>query len=203
MGLEPIVAPLLRIERLTIEAPDLGGVAALAFTSVNGVEAFADLTDRRDRPVFTVGDRTAEAARAAGFGDVRSAGGAIGDLAGLLREQARGVVLFPGAREPAGDIGALLAGSGVEPRLWPVYAAVETCAAAADAFDAVLVHSPRAGRALAAATGAVQARNAVAVAISEAAAAPLQSLPFREIRVAAHPDENAMMSALGNPPRAV
>lgn len=203
MGLEPIVAPLLRVERLTIEAPDLEGVAALAFTSVNGVEAFADLTDRRDRPVFTVGDRTAEAARAAGFGDVRSAGGAIGDLAGLLREQARGVVLVPGAREPAGDIATLLAGSGVEPRPWPVYAAVETCAAAADVFDAVLIYSPRAGRALAATAGAVQARNAVAVAISEAAAAPLQSLPFREIRVAAHPDENAMMSALGNPPRAV
>lgn len=197
------MAPLLRIERLVVEAPDLDGVAALAFTSVNGVEAFASLTDRRDRPVFAVGDRTAEAARAAGFGEVRSAGGAIGDLATLLRREARGVVLAPGAREPAGDIAALLAGTEVEPRLLPVYAAVETGARAPDAFDAVLVHSPRAGRALVAAMTADRARDAVPVAISEAAADPLRSLLWREIRIAARPDENAMISALGNPPRAV
>ncbi|MBL0968760.1 MAG: uroporphyrinogen-III synthase [Brevundimonas sp.] len=203
MGLEPIVAPLLRIEPLDVGAPNLTDVTALAFTSVNGVEAFAALTDRRDRPVFTVGDRTAEAARVAGFGAVRSAGGAIGDLADLLRREARGVVLVPGAQEPAGDIAALLAGAAVEARLLPVYAAIGTGATAPDAFDAVLVHSPRAGRALAAITGAGQAAESVAVAISEAAAAPLRSLLWREIRIAAHPDENAMMSALGNPPRSV
>lgn len=181
----------------------MDGVAALAFTSVNGVEAFAALTERRDRPVFAVGDRTAEAARAAGFDDVRSAGGAIGDLASLLGAKARGVVLVPGAQEPAGDIVALLAGTAVEARLLPVYAAIETGVTAPGAFDAVLVHSPRAGRALAAIIGAGQAAESVAVVISEAAAAPLRSLLWREIRIAAHPDENAMMSALGNPPRAV
>ncbi|GAA0629731.1 uroporphyrinogen-III synthase [Brevundimonas kwangchunensis] len=198
-----MVASLLRIERLAVAAPDLEGIAALAFTSVNGVEAFAALTDRRDRPVFAVGDRTAEAARAAGFGQVASAGGAIGDLADLLRHRARGVVLVPGAREPAGDIVALLSGAEVEARLLPVYAAVETGAAALDAFDAVLVHSPRGGRALAAAVSTEQARNVVVVTISEAAATPLRSLLWREIRTAPHPDENAMISTLGNPPRAV
>lgn len=203
MGLEPIVAPLLRIERLAVPEPDLDGVTALAFTSVNGVEAFAALTDRRDRPVFAVGDRTAEAAQAAGFIDVRSAGGAIGDLADLLRREAWGVVLAPGAQEPAGDLAALLAGSEAEARLLPLYAAIETGATAPDAFDAVLVHSPRAGRALAAITGAGRAAESVAVAISEAAAAPLRGLLWREIRIGAHPDENAMMSVLGNPPRAV
>ncbi len=201
MGFEPIVAPLLRIERLAVEIPDFDGVDALAFTSVNGVAIFADLTDRRDRPVFAVGDRTAEAARAAGFDDVRSAGGAIGDLADLLRAKARGVVLVPGAQEPAGDIRALLAGAAVAARLLPVYAAMGTGTTTPDAFDAVLIHSPRAARALTATAG--QARNAVAVAISGATAAPLKVLPWREIRVAAHPDENAMMSVLGNPPRAV
>lgn len=198
-----MIAPLLRIERLEVAAPDLEDVAALAFTSVNGVDAFAALTDRRDRPVFAVGDRTAEAAGAAGFGDVRSAGGAIEDLAALLRAEASGAVLIPGAREPAGDMAALLAGSDAEPRLLPVYAAVETGKGAPDAFDAVLIHSPRAGRALAALMAAERARNAVAVVISETAAAPLRGLPWREIRIAPHPDENGMTEALGNPPRAV
>lgn len=195
--------PLLRIERLDVVAPDLEGVAALAFTSVNGVEAFAALTDRRDRPAFAVGDRTAEAARAAGFGPVRSAGGALEDLAALLRAEAKGAVLVPGAQEPAGDIAALLAGSTVEARLLPVYAAVETGATSPEPFDAVLVHSPRASRALAATLTPEQARGRLAVAISEAAAEPLTGLPFGEIRVAARPDENAVIEALGNPSRDV
>ena len=42
------------------------GVAALAFTSINGVSAFAELSDRRDLPTFCVGDATADAARELG-----------------------------------------------------------------------------------------------------------------------------------------
>ena len=144
-----MVAPLLAIRPLPQAAPDLTGVAALAFTSRNGVAAFAALTEARALPVFTVGDATAEAARAAGFSEVRSAAGALGDLARLLAGAAPGVVLVPGALEPAGDLRALLTGR-VEVRPLPVYEAVETASPAPPAFDAVLVHSPRAGRALAA-----------------------------------------------------
>lgn len=185
----------MAIEGITQSVPDLTGVAALAFTSRNGVEAFAVLSAGRDLPVFTVGDATAAAASAAGFGSVRSAAGALEDLARLLAEGSPGPVLAPGALEPAGDLAALLAGR-VEVRALPVYRAVETGADAPAAFDAVLVHSPRAGRALAAL--APFAGESV-VAISEAAAAPLRSLPGLEIRVAARPDEAALLEALGKP----
>ena len=77
MGFEPIVAPLLAIEQLTPPVPDLATFAALAFTSVNGVAAFAALTPGRDLPVFAVGDATAQAALDAGFADVRSIAGGI------------------------------------------------------------------------------------------------------------------------------
>lgn len=192
-----MTAPLLAIRPLAQPAPDLDGVAALAFTSRNGVDAFTALSDDRSRPVFTVGDATAEAARAAGFAVVRSAGGAIGDLVRLLAAgaPAGGVVLAPGALEPAGDLPALLSGR-VEVRALPVYEAVETGAAAPAAFDAVLVHSPRGGRALA---GLDPFAGQAAIAISEAAAAPLREGTGLEIRVAAHPDEAALFEALGKP----
>lgn len=189
------MAPLLAIERIAQLAPDLTGVAALAFTSRNGVEAFAALSGERDLPVFAVGDATAAAARTAGFASVHSAAGALGDLARRLEEAALGPVLAPGALEPSGDLAALLAGR-VEVRRLPVYRAVETGAAAPAAFDAVLVHSPRAGRAVAA-RGPLAGR--VVVAISEAAAAPLDPAPDLEIRIAARPDEAALLEALGKP----
>lgn len=190
-----MVSPLLAIRPIEQAAPDLSGVAALAFTSRNGVAAFAELSNARALPVFTVGDATAEAARAAGFAQVRSADGALGDLAGLLAAQAPGAVLVPGALEPAGDLAALLGGR-VEVRALPVYEAITTDAAAPADFDAVLVHSPRGGHALA---RLAPMAGKVAVAISQAAAAPLGGQAGWEIRIAAHPDETAMLAALGKP----
>lgn len=190
-----MVLPLLAIRPIAQAAPDLTGIKALAFTSPNGVAGFAALSPARGLPVFTVGDATAEAARAAGFAQVRSARGALEDLAGLLSAQAPGAVLVPGAREPAGDLAALLADR-VEVRALPVYEAVTTGAAAPAGFDAVLVHSPRGGLALAA---LLPTAAAIAVAISQAAAAPLDGLTGWEIRIAAHPDEAAMFAALGKP----
>lgn len=188
------MAPLLAIRPIPQAAPDLTGVAALAFTSRNGVAAFAALTAARGLPVFAVGDATAEAARAAGFARVRSAAGALGDLARLLAEAAPGAVLVPGALEPAGDLPALLAGR-VEVRPLPVYEAVTIGASAPAAFDAVLVHSPRAGRALA---GLGPFAGQVCTAISHAAAAALSASGL-EIRIASHPDEAALLRALGKP----
>lgn len=202
LGFEAVVAPLLAIhpipDALTAEL-DLTAVAALAFTSPNGVAAFAALTpDLRDRPVFAVGDATAEAARAAGFLDVRSAAGDIGALARLIQTHwTGGPILNPGPREPAGDLSALLPDQRIT--ALPVYEAIETGAPAPAAFDAVLIHSPRAARALTATLPPAAAQGRTAVAISPAAAAPLAALPFAEIRFAAAPDEPSMLGALGKP----
>lgn len=192
-----MVAPLLAIRALPQGKPDLAGISALAFTSRNGVEAFAALTRDRALPVFAVGDATAEAARAAGFADVCSAAGALADLAGLLIDRGPGCgrVLIPGAREPAGDLPALLADR-VEARALAVYEAVETREGPPEAFDAVLVHSARGGRALAA-RGPFSGQ--AAVALSAAAAEPLGRRSGLEIRVAPTPDEAALLQTLGKP----
>lgn len=196
-----MIAPLLAIRPIPQGPPDLTDVAALAFTSANGVAAFAALTQDRSRPVFTVGDATAQAARTAGFARVQSASGDLRRLADLLIAQGPGIgpLLVPGALEPAGDLPALLRGR-VEARAMPVYQAVETAAAAPTAFDAVLVHSARAARALAA-LGPFAGQTAFA--LSAAAADPLGERSGLEIRLARTPDEPALFAALGNPVRRV
>lgn len=202
LGFTPITAPLLTLAPLPgalDAAPDPTAVVALALTSPNGVEAFAPLIPRfRRHPVFAVGDATAEAARAAGFADVRSAAGDIHALARLIAAEAPlGPLLAPGAREPAGDLPALLPDRPVH-RL-PVYAAFETHAPAPELFDAVMLHSPRAARALAADLPRAASSGRIAICISEAAAAPLRPFDLAEIRIAVAPDEPGMLSALGKP----
>lgn len=202
LGFTPLVVPLLTLAPLPgalDAAPEPDAVAALALTSPNGVEAFAPLIPRfRNHPVFAVGDATAEAARAAGFADVRSASGDIHALARLIAAEAPpGPLLAPGAREPAGDLPALLPDRPVQ-RL-PVYAAFETHTPAPETFEVVMLHSPRAARALAADLPRPASFGRIAVCISEAAATPLCAFDFAEIRIAAAPDEPSMLSALGKP----
>ncbi len=111
LGHEAVIAPLLQVHALPNAQVDLAGVAALAFTSANGVRAFADLSPERAIRVFAVGAATAQAARAAGFKLVLSADGNVEALAegiGQRRGELRGAVLHPGAADLAGDlVGAL------------------------------------------------------------------------------------------------
>ncbi|MFC5344827.1 uroporphyrinogen-III synthase [Brevundimonas staleyi] len=198
LGFTPVVAPLLEVRPLDVR-PDLTGIQALAFTSRNGVRAFADRSADRALPVFAVGDATAAAAREAGFTDVRSADGDLPALAALIRAEGVGrAILHPAAAEPAGDLAALV-GDAARITTVAVYEAVETDTSAPDAWDAVLIYSPRAARALAArlAPGAVGDR--IAIAISLAAAEPLTALGFAEIRIAEAPTEDRLLAALGKP----
>lgn len=130
-----------------------------------------------------------------------SANGDLDRLAALLVTQGPAVdpLMIPGALEPAGDLPALL-GSRVKATALPVYEAVETGAGAPADFDAVLVHSARAARAL---NGLGPFAGQVAIVLSSAAAEPLGDRPGLEIRIAASPDETALLAALGNPVRRV
>ena len=101
LGHEALVAPLLAVRPLSGVEVDLSGIAALAFTSANGVRAFADLSGERSLRVFAVGAATAQAARAAGFKLVLSADGDVEALAeglGQRRSELRGAVLGIPAR---------------------------------------------------------------------------------------------------------
>jgi uroporphyrinogen-III synthase len=196
MGFTPVVAPVLEIRAKRGAAIDLKGVDALAFTSAAGVSAFASLCEARTLMVFAVGDATAEAARAAGFADVRSA---AGDALALVEEIAStdplpARVLNPSAAEPAADLAARLAERGVSARSVAVYESWEADAAPPPPdLDGVLIHSAKAGQAVA---RRLSGREVSAMAVSLAAAAPLAGLGFRRIGVAAAPNEAALLELL-------
>lgn len=206
-GLEPLIDPLLEVRDLSPEV-DLDGVAALAFTSVNGVAAFARLHADRHQLVFAVGDRTARAAREAGFTAVASADGDVEALASLiLREAARldGAVLHPSALEPAGDLVSRLAAGGVGARRLAVYEAVDRDPSAAtlaelDDLEAVLLHSPRAARGLARWLAERPAPSLRALCLSPAVARPLEALAqaggLKSVTSAPHPTETALLAPL-------
>ncbi len=201
LGFTPLVDPLLTVEALDIEI-DLSRVAALAFTSANGVEAFARLSVGRDLPVFTVGRATAKAAEAAGFASVVSADGDVEDLGRLIASSASGLVVWAGAKEPAGDLVGLLRGHGVMARGVAVYETSERAPSAEtlarlDGPLTALLHSPRAARALATILRERFAPGFRALCLSEAVAAPLLGLKeLGSVTFAPRPDESALLDML-------
>jgi len=181
LGHDAIVAPLLAVRVLNNVDVDLRGVAALAFTSANGVRAFADVSGERSLKVFAVGAATAQAARQAGFKSVLSADGDVEALAegiAVRRSELRGAVLHPGAAEPAGDLAGALEKHGVEARRLVLYETAPVDLAAIDAAtlaksDAVLLHSPRAAQVLAKLLKAHPAPQMRALGLSKAVVKPL------------------------------
>lgn len=207
MGLVPLVDPLLEVRDLS-PVLDLTGVAALAFTSVNGVAAFARLEADRTRPAFAVGDRTARAAHEAGFANVASADGDVEALAALIAGQAGrldGAVLHPSALEPAGDLVSPLVAAGLSARRIAVYETLDrdpapTTLAELDDLEAVLLHSPRAARKLAEILGQRPAPGLRALCLSAAVAQPLEALvqagALVSVAFAPHPSETALLNLL-------
>lgn len=205
LGHEPVVEPLLTVRGLDFD-PDLTGVAALAFTSRNGVAAFASRQPDRSLPVFAVGAATALAAREAGFIRVRDADGDVAALAALIaREHPAGLVLHPGPAQPAGDLAGALALQGLAARSVVVYETVQILPNAAflgtlEGLDAVLLHSARAAQALAAMLETVAAPTLRACCLSEAVARPLAPAVARgglaSVAYTPRPDESALFALL-------
>jgi uroporphyrinogen-III synthase len=208
MGHDAVVAPLLAVCVLPDVPVDLHGVAALAFTSANGVRAFADATGERGLKVFAVGAATAQAARTAGFKSVLSADGDVEALAegiAARRGELRGAVLHPGAAEPAGDLAGALEKQGVEARRLILYetAPVELSADEAEALthsDAVLLHSPRAAQVLAKVLRAHPAPELRALGLSKAVIKPLARTRLAAKVFPPFPLEAALLNLIGRRP---
>lgn len=94
LGHIPLVAPVLTLARTGASVPG-GRFDGLILTSANAVDALDEADRRRlaGLPVFAVGARTAAPARAAGFAEIREAGGDAAALSGLIR-----TILPTGAR---------------------------------------------------------------------------------------------------------
>lgn len=207
-GHEPWVAPLLAVRLLPDVAYDLWDVGALAFTSANGVRAFAESRTERDLKVFAVGRATAEAARAARFRSVLSTDGNVEALAqgiAARRREIKGVVLHPGAAELAGDLVGRLTEQGVEARRLVVYESVETAlereaAERLAAADAVLIHSAKAAKALAAVLRRLDGPGPRALGLSREVLKPLARTRMAGRAAPIFPLEAALLDLLDRTP---
>jgi uroporphyrinogen-III synthase len=204
-GYAPVVEPLFVIETLPTALPPYD---ALAFTSANGVRAFARLDAARDRPVFGVGSRTAQEALEAGFTSVMSADGDVGDLAVLIGEKLpRGArLLHTGNEESRGDLSGSLLAQGIQASFVPTFRATPRVTPGPRLaahlrgepdFDAILIHSARAAAILSQFAASAPNHAPLDVAsISAEAARPLVHIA-RRTQTAARPNEAALFNSLG------
>ena len=211
-GHEPIIAPLLRIEILTRVGLSAGSWAAFLFTSANALLGLAEckLGDEvRRLPIFTVGERTAEAIRQHGFNCVISAGGDGQDLADLVaaRLPPPARLLYLAGEDRSGDLAGELRAKGFAVETAVVYRAVvaeKLPQAATDALasgvDGVLHYSRRSAEAY---VNAARASDMLAHALrprhfclSAHVAEPLARAGAATIKVAARPNEAELLGLL-------
>jgi uroporphyrinogen-III synthase len=213
-GHEVIVAPLLDIELVPDADLGAGPWAAILVTSANAVRAIAGHR-RRDQlrgiPVFTVGRHTAQAMRDAGFGTVVSADGNVTDLAKLVaaRMQPGAPLLYLAGEERSGDLAGLLRIQAFAVHTALVYRAVAAATfprEAADALqagiDGIFHFSRRSAEAYVDAARNAGLQDAampkpVHFCLSARVAEPLQQAGAVHVRIAARPDEAALMELCG------
>ena len=189
---------------------------ALLVTSANGIRAFARSDARRDLPVYAVGAASTAAARELGFDNVTSAGGDVEDLAALAAarlDPAAGPLLHPAVGKLAGDLQGALAAEGfsvLRAVLYDARPSTALSAATAEAInqgviDAVTFFSPRTAAAFVSLVEAARleagCRAIAAVCLSPAVAAALERLSWREVVVAAQPDQTSLLAALDRLPK--
>jgi uroporphyrinogen-III synthase len=204
-GYAPLVEPLFAIEAIPASVPPYD---ALAFTSANGVRAFAQLDPTRNRPVFCVGGRTAQQALDLGFTQIMSSDGDVGDLAILVADKlpSGARLLHTGNEESRGDLAGMLAAKGIQASFVPTFRAAAVARPGRrlaahlqgeTAFEAVLVHSARAAAILSQFAADATRRAPLDVAsISAEAARPIVHLA-RRVQTAARPNEAALFNSLG------
>ena len=208
LGALPLVAPLLEVCDLDTPLPVLEPFGALAFTSANGVRAFARRSPVRDLQVFAVGAATSRAAREAGFRKVLSADGDVAALARGIASRAgdlKGPILHPTATEPAGDLAGDLAAQGIRLESLALYETKPISPPRglldrAMGAQAVLLHSPKAARQLAKLLRGRGASDLSPLCLSRAVGRPLARAQLGPRLYAPMPMESALLNLIGRLP---
>jgi uroporphyrinogen-III synthase len=198
---------LLTIRRVPADLPE--DAAAVLVTSGNAVESLPAWA--RARPVYAVGDATAERIRTAGFTDVYSAGGNATDLAALVQRTLpprHGELLLLTGKGQGAALASLLRAQQRDVAVREVYEAVAVArlpppaaaALQAGGLRAVLFFSAETARhfvqLLTEAGLEASTQSTDACAISRPTAVALEALRWRRIRIAARPTQDNMLALL-------
>src|SRR6202167_3991972 len=212
-GLEVLRAPMLRFEPVAFHDDLDANYGAVIVTSANalrGIEPHLAGSRLLKLPLFAVGQRTADAARLAGFDRVISADGDAAGLRDSVLASARArelkkastLLYLAGAdlaRDLAGELGArgFTVVTQTTYRMAPVSSlARETVEAfAAHRIEAVLHYSRRSARAFLEAARAagveISALSIPQCCLSDAVASVVRDAGAPQVMVARSPDENA------------
>lgn len=213
-GWTPVLAPVLSLRFLPAVLPPADRYDFLIFTSAHGVAAFAALTPEGPGafarlPVYAVGPQTADAARRAGFADVRCGPGTARALEdGLSRDPPGGSGDGPGrflhlSGTPAAHVFALpgadrlviYEAEGVPALPVPCCDDLEN-----GRVDVALFYSPRSAALF---SGLLEKHGLThrvpaikALCLADSVVKSLKGLPWQEICLASSPDGEGMMAAL-------
>jgi uroporphyrinogen-III synthase len=218
-GHEPVLFPLLEIVAQPDGAKQLkeykvSDIQALLVTSANGVRAFAQVDKRRSFYVLAVGAASAEAARLVGFKHVENAEGDVLSLEKLVRAKCKpekGKLLHIAGSSVAGDLKGLLEKDGFDFDRVVLYRADKVTkfsdALKADIkagkIDGALLYSPRTADTFAQLIEQADLKNDIknmfAYGLSAAVASKIEHLAFKDIKIAATPDQEALLTIIGEP----
>jgi len=211
-----ILAPLLYIEAIAAEFGP-GPFAAVLTTSANAaraVAAHARIEELRGLPLYTVGRRSAEAAKSAGFAIVHSADGDAHDLIRMVVRELTGAaapLLYLAGEERSVDLDAELARHGLKTPTAVVYRATAAerlpdeaeQAIAGGELDGVLHYSRRSAATFLRCAAAVTGLHTRALALSHfclsaQVAEPLLAAGSLHVRVAPRPDKGALLELIAS-----
>jgi uroporphyrinogen-III synthase len=214
-GFEVLIAPMLRYERVAFQDDADTPYDAVIVTSANALRGEPAASRLLKLPLFAVGERTASAAREAGFETIVSAKGDAADLRDLVLSRVKSkalkkaaTLLYLAGADLARDLAAELGERGFTVVTQTTYRMVPLSslpddvrdAFAGNRIDAVLHYSRRSVRAFFDAVRAagleISALSIPHCCISAAVASVIRDAGATQVMVAVTPDENALLALL-------
>lgn len=218
LGYDALVSPMLRYEAIAFHGEDDAAYDGVVITSANAIRAIESHPSRSHLfglRTFTVGDQTATAARAAGFGDVVSAKADAHALASLIVKNAaagklkkQATLCYLAGADLSHDLAADLGARGFTVVTHTTYRMIPLSgfpdgisqAFRAGGIEAVLHYSRRSARAFLEAARAegveISALALPQCCISETVAGTLREAGATQVVSARTPDEAGMFEAL-------
>jgi uroporphyrinogen-III synthase len=219
-GADVAVVPFLMIVQETVPADEIDLIEAdppdhLVFTSARAVEhLLANLRDRprfvaqlKTLPTWTVGEKTLDAARDAGFSDLKlNPGRSAQDLAEHMTNSVtkRETVLFAAAKQRRPEFPRVMAAAKIPLVEWTVYDSVPVSLRDPEHRlrlhgsrpPLLLLYSPTAARAAVRIVGAGLAHEVPVATLGDSTRATAEEWKLRVVASTASPSEEALLASL-------
>lgn len=198
-GLACVISPLLNVMPSPDMPPQPAKDDVLVFTSQNGLSWFCEFTKRRDWRVVSVGDATAAQAKSAGFTFVISAGGTSEDVTQVIKSNfpKNTSIVHCAGKHVRGSITQDLNAAGYKARRDLYYQSAPVSRLPnidLSKLSHIALYSPLAAQTLASLKPDLSA--VTVLSISQATDAALGDIGCQSRRIAAAPNETAMLALL-------